>query len=401
MTDAKLPSVGERIRHLRYQQMPRMTQRELAERAGVSVDLISKLEQGTKQTALLVNLHRIAAALDVDVSALLARPERVEAAVADDGGVVAIRLAITALGDDAEPASLDELQRQARYAWAAYWASHFDVLAGLLPDFISIARATVREHGTPEMHATLSDAYGVAGSMLVHLGYIDLAFLAMERAIGAAERSEDELRRAALSGWMSWLLMHQTGSASQAQRLAIGEADSIEPRVAKATPEHIAVWGGLLLSGAVAAARDDRLDEADDLLNLAETAATRLQAAERAVRIDHERPFGMPVVVQVSVDANVATGRPARALEVARRMPPDADLPPAGKARHLADVAAAQTSLGRDRDATETLLSIERMAPDWMKYQPFPRTIVRELLERERRVRTPALRGLAARLNVA
>src|SRR6266542_2747527 len=123
MTDAKLPSVGERIRHLRYQQMPRMTQRELAE--------------GTKQTALLVNLHRIAAALDVDVSALLARPERVEAAVADDGGVVAIRLAITALGDDAEPASLDELQRQARYAWAAYWASHFDVLAGLLPDFIS------------------------------------------------------------------------------------------------------------------------------------------------------------------------------------------------------------------------------------------------------------------------
>src|SRR6266545_992466 len=363
MTDAKLPSVGERIRHLRYQQMPRMTQRELAERAGVSVDLISKLEQGTKQTALLVNLHRIAAALDVDVSALLARPERVEAAVADDGGVVAIRLAITALGDDAEPASLDELQRQARYAWAAYWASHFDVLAGLLPDFISIARATVREHGTPEMHATLSDAYGVAGSMLVHLGYIDLAFLAME--------------------------------------LAIGEADSIEPRVAKATPEHIAVWGGLLLSGAVAAARDDRLDEADDLLNLAETAATRLQAAERAVRIDHERPFGMPVVVQVSVDANVATGRPARALEVARRMPPDADLPPAGKARHLADVAAAQTSLGRDREATETLLSIERMAPDWMKYQPFPRTIVRELLERERRVRTPALRGLAARLNVA
>src|SRR6266511_1529410 len=323
MTDAKLPSGGQRIKHLRYQQMPRMTQRELAERAGVSVDLISKLEQGTKQTALLVNLHRIAAALDVDVSALLARPERVEAAVADDGGVVAIRLAITALGDDAEP------------------------------------------------------------------------------AIGAAERSEDELRRAALSGWMSWLLMHQTGSASQAQRLAIGEADSIEPRVAKATPEHIAVWGGLLLSGAVAAARDDRLDEADDLLNLAETAATRLQAAERAVRIDHERPFGMPVVVQVSVDANVATGRPARALEVARRMPPDADLPPAGKARHLADVAAAQTSLGRDRDATETLLSIERMAPDWMKYQPFPRTIVRELLERERRVRTPALRGLAARLNVA
>jgi len=33
--------------------------------------------------------------------------------------------------------------------------------------------------------------------------------------------------------------------------------------------------------------------------------------------------------------------------------------------------------------------------------QPYPRTIVRELLERERRSRTPRLRGLAQRLGVA
>jgi transcriptional regulator with XRE-family HTH domain len=71
---SELPSIGERIRQLRVEQKPRMTQRELAERAGVSVDLISKLEQGTKQTALLVSLHKIARALDVDVSVLLAMP---------------------------------------------------------------------------------------------------------------------------------------------------------------------------------------------------------------------------------------------------------------------------------------------------------------------------------------
>lgn len=39
-------TIGERIKQLRVQGSPRMTQRELAERAGVSVDLISKLEQG-------------------------------------------------------------------------------------------------------------------------------------------------------------------------------------------------------------------------------------------------------------------------------------------------------------------------------------------------------------------
>jgi hypothetical protein len=41
------------------------------------------------------------------------------------------------------------------------------------------------------------------------------------------------------------------------------------------------------------------------------------------------------------------------------------------------------------------------MAPHWIKYQAYPRTIVRELLERERRACTPQLRGLAHRLGVA
>lgn len=46
-------------------------------------------------------------------------------------------------------------------------------------------------------------------------------------------------------------------------------------------------------------------------------------------------------------------------------------------------------SLGKDREATDMLLTIERTAPNWMKYQSYPQTIVRELLERERRSRTP------------
>ncbi len=169
----------------------------------------------------------------------------------------------------------------------------------------------------------------------------------------------------------------------------------------KAEPQQISVWGGLLVSGAVAAARDNQPDTADDMLNLAEAAATRLDGAGFEVRTDYERPFGLPLVVMQSVDVAVVTDRPARALEVAKKMPPDAHLPLAAKARHLGDVASAQTSLGRDREATDTLLTIERTAPDWMRYQAYPRTIVRELLERERRARTPRLRGLAQRLGVA
>src|SRR6266508_814450 len=68
----------------------------------------------------------------------------------------------------------------------------------------------------------------------------------------------------------SWLLRHQTGSQDQAQRIAVEEAERFEPRFGKATPEQITVWGGLLVCGAVAAARDDKPDEADDLLNPAD-----------------------------------------------------------------------------------------------------------------------------------
>ena len=220
-------------------------------------------------------------------------------------------------------------------------------------------RLNAHESAHPEAFAALSDAYGVSASMLVLLGHVDLAYLSMERAIGAADRSNDPLRRAALSGWMSWLLLHQTGSADQAQRLAVDEADRVEPRqVSKAKPEQISVWGSLLVSGAVAAARDNQPDTADDMLSLAEAAATRLNAANYQVRSDYETPFGLPQVIMQSVDVCVVTDRPARALEEAKRMPPDAQLPLAAKARHLGDVAYAQTSLGRDREATDTLLTM-------------------------------------------
>jgi hypothetical protein len=351
---------------------------------------------------LLVSLHKIARALDVDVSMLLARPSRIDVADdAQDHGVLAIRRAITAVQEDGEPAGISELEQSARYAWSAYWTNRFDLLAGLLPGLIRSGRATAFATESPEVFSALSDAYGVAASMLVHLGHIDLAYLAMDRATTAADRSGDLLRRAALSGWMSWLLLHQTGSSDQARRLAVEEADRIEPRLGKAQPEELSVWGSLLVSGAVAAAREDQPGEADGLLNLAEAAATRLQATDREVRTDYERPFGLPLVIMQSVDVAVVTDRPGQALQVATRMPPEAALPLAAKARHLADVANAQTSLGKDREATDSLLAIERTAPHWIRYQAYPRTIVRELLERERRARTPQLRGLAHRLGVA
>src|SRR6266566_2237202 len=78
------PPIGERIYELRAQRRPRMTQRELADRAGVSVDLVAKLEQGAKRSASLDSLGRIAGALEVDVAELLTRQPQVDAKPRED-----------------------------------------------------------------------------------------------------------------------------------------------------------------------------------------------------------------------------------------------------------------------------------------------------------------------------
>jgi len=395
--------IGDRIRRLRTGRWPKLTQRELAERAGVSVELIAKLEQGVKQSALLTSLNKIATALDVDVSALVARPVRVDVSPGggESSGILGIRRAITTVRVDAEPASEDELRKSATLAWGSYWTNDFGVLAGMLPGFIGAARASVRQTGSSAAYEALSDAYGAAASMLVHLDKVDLAYLSMERAINAAEQPGDELRRASLYGWMSWLLLHQIGGSDEARHIAIREADNIEPRISDGRPEQVSVWGSLLVSAAVAAAREDDASQADDLINLAEVAATRLGGMGWSRSMYNQSPFGLPLVIMQMVDIAVVTDRPGRALTVARKMPPDAPLPVASQARHLADRAFAFTELGKTAEAEQTLLTIRRLAPQWMRYQSYPRTIVSELWERgKRRARSKTLQELAEWLDV-
>src|SRR5262249_45235974 len=156
MTDAG--SIGERIRQQRAGRLPRLTQRELAEKSGVSVDLISKLEQGAKQSALLVTLHKIARALDVDVSVLVSQPVQpdIGAGAGENSGILAVRRAVKTVKDDAEPVTDDELRKSSTLAWGQYWSNRFDALAGLLPAFIATARATVREAASTAAYEALS-----------------------------------------------------------------------------------------------------------------------------------------------------------------------------------------------------------------------------------------------------
>lgn len=392
-------NIGARIRELRDD--VGLSQRELAEAAGISIDVVRKLEQNNRQTASITSLQAIARALDVDIAQLLNKATPLPDAT-PMSGVVAIRRALTSVdellnpvvGDGNEPVTVAAVERETTYAWGSYWSGRYSLLGTILPQAITRARAaevSVPTTNRAEAADLLAQLYQITGCTLVHLGQPDAAWLALERARTAAERGDDPLRAATLLGTVSWLLLTQ-GRYDEAHPLAAQTAAGLEPRGDVPAP-HLSVYGSLLLTGATAAGRDKAPGTAADLLVEAGDVAHRIGGD----RNDYESAFGLSQVIMQTADVQVVSEQFGDALKTARRMPRDNGLPLAARSRHLADVAYSQTQLGQPERALDTLLAMEAAAPDWIKHQTLPRQTIKQLMRKERPTR---LRELASRVGV-
>lgn len=125
-----------------------------------------------------------------------------------------------------------------------------------------------------------------------------------------------------------------------------------------------------------------------------------LSQVERGVRtVDRLSAFGPTNVMLHKVSAATRMGDPLRVLSDAATVNTDA-LPVALNGRraslHL-DLAAAQAQRRHDPEAVLHLVEAERIAPELLRYYVTAHVVVRDLLRRERRTQTPALRPLAAR----
>lgn len=102
------------------------------------------------------------------------------------------------------------------------------------------------------------------------------------------------------------------------------------------------------------------------------------------------------------VSATVALDDPRAALAEAEQI--DITVMPVGlhgrQAQFHLDSAWAYAQLWEDPLAVIHLLDTERVAPEFVLTNPNVRRLIRDLLERERRV-VPGLRGLALRAGVA
>ena len=397
-------TIGDRIRILR--EFRNITQQKLAELAGCSVDTVRKLEQGQRQSAALPTLRALAGALDVELERLLGQPT-VTTSAPDDGGLIELRDAIQDVGslpgvlsDDLadEPPAADAWLEQVKKATDLYWAGAYSQLSGILPLLLRDGRAVVRDARATiveRVWGRLALAYQLAASLATQAGHTSWAYEAVSRQLDAAERASDPLMSGMGVSTLSWVLLRQ-GRWEEAQRVAERKADSLEPSIRHATPNQYAVYGNLLIAAATPAARQDRHDEAADLLNYAEAAATR----SGSVRAYGSAFSLMDVRTQV---VNVALAgeepRPGAALEAASRVDLSAISRPVHAASHRVDVAHAQYVTGNHEAALETLLAVEVAQPEWIRYQTLAAATVREMLEAERK-RNSSLRSLAARLGV-
>ncbi|RNG30425.1 helix-turn-helix domain-containing protein [Streptomyces botrytidirepellens] len=397
-------TIGDRLGELR--RYLDVTQEGLAERSGVHVDTIRKLEQNIRQSARLSTLRALARALDTELDRLLGQPT-VTTELPDDGGLIALRDAIQDIsvlpgvpadGLDEEPPSAEVWMNQVRAATSLYWKGRYSRLAGSLPLVLRDGRAVARETTgslVEQVWKQLALAYQLAASLTTQAGHPDWAFEAVAKQLDAAQRASDPLMEGMGVSTLSWVLLRQ-GRWEEAQLVAERKADALEPPMRGGTSAQYAVYGNLLVAAATPAARRDRKDDADQFLNFAEAAAVR----SGPVRV-YGTAFS-PVDVKTQI-VNVALAGnepdPAKALEAAADVRHELIRRPVHLAAHRLDVAQARYQTGDDEGALETLLEVEADQPEWIRYQALARATVLEMREEEQR-RNTRLRGLAARLGV-
>ena len=285
-------TIGDRLRRLRSERG--LTQEELAGRAGVSVDLVKKLEQGRRDSARLTTLAALADALDVALSELTDKRPRLDGA--GDRLVLGLRDVLLSpdllpgmdADDDGEPTSPARLRAMLDAGWADYWSGRFVELARRTPALVGEARHADR-CGAEGGALALSQAYQLTACLLVHLGRDDLALVGAERAASAAVTSSDEQQWATAHGTYAWVLMNQARN-DDAERVARRVAERIEPRMSDATQQHLTVWGGMVLWAMAAACAAGRGDATDDYLALARAGAARMDRD----RLTYAVNFGPP-----------------------------------------------------------------------------------------------------------
>ena len=293
---------------------------------------------------------------------------------------------------------LSSLDRQVQQAWQARQAAAYRQLGVLLPRVLTNAQLAARQLNGDRRRAAnrlLAETYQCAGFAMANTGQGDLAWIAADRSILAAKQSDDRLVIAASSRTLAHAML-ALGRHDKAQQVAVTALAALEPGLGKALPAHLSIYGALLQTSAVLAARAGDRARANEFLAEATVIAQRLGED----RNDFWTVFGPTNVGIHRASVSVELGDAGLVVEQARAIDPSHLPSLERRTHHLLDIAQGYGQWRKDHQALDALLHAERLAPQEVHRQPAVRQLVAELLHRERRTTRPQLRQLATRVGV-
>ncbi|MBL7492557.1 helix-turn-helix transcriptional regulator [Frankia sp. AgB1.9] len=402
MTDP-LPSLGERVAF--YRKRRGLSQVELGRLIGRSESWVSQVERNTRKVDRLSVLAQVAEVLGVPVSDLA--PDAPAEPVEPDAESwrTALRLALTGhpalpllfSGTAGEVSSAGDAQDRADDAWSLVHASRYTdagpALVPLISELESAVRSAVPDQ-RPAVARALAAVYQAVTELFVKVGDIEVAWLAADRALFAAERAGNRGLVAAGHHRLAHTFL-SAGRLQQARHAATVAAEALRTGPEGLGVEGQSALGALCLVRSIIEARRGDRRSAWQAIEEAETLAGVVGAG----RNDFNLEFGPANVALHAVAVAVELGDAGDALDRAGRVD-TTGLSAERRGRFLVDVARAHAQR-RDRgDAIAALLEAERIAPEQIRDHPKVRVLVRDLLQDPGWRSDQDLRGLADRCGV-
>lgn len=346
--------MGDRIAVAR--KVNRMTQRQLAGAALISVSQLRKIEQGTRAVTPAV-LACIARALGIDDSQLSGDPRPDVSRVHQ--AILPIRWALDCydLPDDEQSQPLNELRSVTVQATMHRLASQYTRLADMLPGLLNDlhrASLTTRGHDQETVFALLTLAYRAADAIAAKHGFTDLSARAIELMRLAAARSADPLL-GGMSAYVRAELFLRGPHTAAGLRSLSNAAESLQPGSSRPA---LATYGALHMRAAVLAARAGLPRQTEPHLDEARDVARHIPDG-----VYHGTAFG-PSSVRIH-DIAVATeqGDAGRALTRARGWQPPPAVPAERRSHYFIELARAHLWAGDHGKALSSLYQARQIAP--------------------------------------
>ncbi|MGV9678586.1 helix-turn-helix domain-containing protein [Nocardia sp. NPDC003482] len=367
---------GKRIAALR--RLAKMTQDQLAVKAGYSVHAVRAVEQG-RDPASPGFVTAVAAALGVEPEQIYGTPY--QDAIDEDGtldGLAELR-AILSEGEyvcGADPSPLDQLRAELKSINDDDRAGRSRQALARLPKLIRELYGALADNSDPEVYALLADAYNAADRICRRFGHMALTIPAVDRFDWAATLSGDPLNIAHGKIMRTRLLMYHNNTD-----LALRLVDEAISLIEGESEGALSVWGAAHLAGAVAAARGRRLDTARDHIAEARTIGTRLGHETRA----YETLMGPGNTEIHAVGVELEAGDPGKAATIGSEL----SLPPTithSRAGHLwQDVGRAWLLVGKPDKSLKALQQARKVSPQQTKLHPSVRETLYGIAAAERR----------------